>query len=369
MGCGGSTPEKADSPKPSPQQQAAQKKKSLIQNDKAIKAKIKDAKKVEDTQLKILLLGGGESGKSTILKQMKILHTNGFTDADKAHAKKMVIRNTLEIIQSLATACRDLKIPYENPEVCDPIAAKMIDIDISEEDVDPSVATEIQTLYADKGLKSAFDKNDQFHLLDNATYFLDKVVDMFKPDYQPSTQDILRVRSTTTGIVETAFKKEDTLFKVYDVGGQRGERKKWVHVFEEVTAIMYIASLADYNLTLIEDPSRNRMAESLDLFEGLVSQTWFKDTAIFLFLNKDDIFKEKVSKVDMGKTWPKYTGGHDYEKAKDYIEGMYRDRDPVPTRSLFTHVTDATNTKNIDFVWEASKKAIIENRIKASGLA
>ena len=42
-------------------------------------------------------------------------------------------------------------------------------------------------------------------------------------------------------------------FRLFDVGGQRSERKKWIHCFEDVTAIIYCAALSAYDLTLQED--------------------------------------------------------------------------------------------------------------------
>ncbi|CAF4844459.1 unnamed protein product, partial [Rotaria socialis] len=65
--------------------------------------------------------------------------------------------------------------------------------------------------------------------------------------YLPSTQDILRTRVKTTGIVEINFTFKDLNFRVFDVGGQRSERKKWIHCFEDVTAIIFIVALSEYD--------------------------------------------------------------------------------------------------------------------------
>ena len=42
-------------------------------------------------------------------------------------------------------------------------------------------------------------------------------------------------------------------FRVVDVGGQRSERKKWIHCFEDVTAILFFVALSEYDMTLRED--------------------------------------------------------------------------------------------------------------------
>jgi len=38
-----------------------------------------------------------------------------------------------------------------------------------------------------------------------------------------------------------------------DVGGQRSERKKWIHCFENVTAIIFMVAANEYDMTLVED--------------------------------------------------------------------------------------------------------------------
>lgn len=80
-----------------------------------------------------------------------------------------------------------------------------------------------------------------------------------------------------------------------DVGGQRSERKKWMHCFQEVTAVIFCVALSEYDLKLYEDDTTNRMQESLKLFKEICNTKWFANTAMILFLNKRDIFSEKVS--------------------------------------------------------------------------
>src|SRR5258708_32941235 len=78
---------------------------------------------------------------------------------------------------------------------------------------------------------------------------------MSAPGYLPTNQDILRSRVKTTGITETTFRVGELTYKLFDVGGQRSERKKWIHCFENVTALVFLVSLSEYDQMLYEDES------------------------------------------------------------------------------------------------------------------
>lgn len=93
-----------------------------------------------------------------------------------------------------------------------------------------------------------------------------------------------------------------------DVGGQRSERRKWIHCFDSVTAVMFCVALSEYDQVLREDATQNRMKESLLLFDEVSNSHWFKNTSFILFLNKTDLFKEKIGRVDLTCCWPNYTG-------------------------------------------------------------
>ena len=54
---------------------------------------------------------------------------------------------------------------------------------------------------------------------------------LFRPNWTPTAQDTLRLRAKTTGIIETRFEINGLTFKLFDVGGQRSERRKWIGAF------------------------------------------------------------------------------------------------------------------------------------------
>ena len=105
----------------------------------------------------------------------------------------------------------------------------------------------------------------------------------------------------TTGIIETTFRYKDLIYRLFDVGGQRSERCKWIECFDDVTAVIFVASLSGYDLKLFEDgvcdarlrvrtvdrwQVTNRVNEALTLFDAICNNKFFKNTAMILFLNK-----------------------------------------------------------------------------------
>lgn len=162
-------------------------------------------------------------------------------------------------------------------------------------------------------------------------------------------------------------KKQKFLF--VDVGGQRNERKKWMHAFEGVTAIVFIVALSEYDQNLEEDRSQNRMVESLKLFKDVCDNKVFTTTAIIIFFNKEDIFKEKIKNSDPAKAhkdFEDYKGGCDYNKALTYFKERFK-KLSTQKRPYFESVTTATNTKNIKTVFDSCKSIIIRELLKKSG--
>ena len=94
----------------------------------------------------------------------------------------------------------------------------------------------------------------------------------------------------TSGIVEEKYVIDGVQFTMFDVGGQRNERKKWIHAFDNVTAVIFVAAISEYDQVLYEDENTNRMVEALNLFEEICNSRWFHDTSMILFLNKRDLF-------------------------------------------------------------------------------
>lgn len=118
----------------------------------------------------------------------------------------------------------------------------------------------------------------------------------------------MRIRVRSTGIEEAEFKFKDIKFRMVDVGGQRSERRKWIHCFDGVNAIIFCVALSEYDQVLREDDNQNRMKESLLLFQEIVNSHWFRNTTFIIFFNKMDLFKQKIKEKPLTDCFPNYTG-------------------------------------------------------------
>lgn len=367
----------------------------------------------QEKEIKVLLLGSGESGKSTFVKQMKILFQDGYTEQELYEYKPFVYKNTLECIKNVINAIIDLepdlidhkggvparqeqlalspvdsaepqdlgaKIDSDNVAVAQgrkhvldyDVLNAVLDYDLSlhsEESFSPDIAQKIKYIYKQPEVQ-LFIKFQQgnFYLIDSTHYFLSQIDRIAKPDYSPTVSDILRTRKKTSGIFDFYFQVSPGLtIHMFDVGGQRSERKKWIHCFDNVTLIIFCVALSEYDQVLLEENSQNRLEESLALFDSVVNSRWFARTSIVLFLNKIDIFAEKLPNSPLENHFPDYTGGNNINKAAKYILWRFTQVNRSGL-NIYPHVTQATDTSNIQLVFAAIKETILENALKDSGI-
>lgn len=349
------------------------------ENDKQITDLIKKERKEMEKTVKILVLGAGESGKSTLVKQMKIIHGDGYSDDELKDFRVSILENIRDSISNISNAMSTLEIAYENEENAK-LAELFSDQDVSTiveiEDFTPEMAEAASKLWADAGIQAAYARRNEFHLVDSCGYFLEDLARITKEGYQPSQDDALRVRVRTTGILETKFRLEDLIYKMIDVGGQRSERRKWIQCFEDVTAIIFVAALSGYDMMLFEDANMNRLVESVDLFtQTFTTFQVFSKTNCILFLNKCDLFEKKMASSSLKKFQPDYDGADgDIEAGKEYIYGLYEKAFKMPgesdegARTLYKHFTTATDTNNIKIVFSVVNDIIVQINLHQCGL-
>ena len=316
-------------------------------------------------ELKLLLLGTGESGKSTFIKQMRIIHGSGYTDGDKQGYINLVFQNIFTAMQTMIRAMERLKIQYQNPDSSDK-AETVLSANLETVTTFTSPYVEaIKDLWNDEGIKECYDRRREYTLMDSAKYYLSDIDRIAEPNYLPTKQDILRARAATTGIIEHTFNLREIRFKMIDVGGQRNERRKWIHCFENVTSVVFLVALSEYDQFLYEAENDNRMEESKALFKTIITWKWFQNASVILFLNKKDLLEEKIMSSNLADYFPEYNGPQkDVIAAREFIQDMFVDQNPDSEKSIYSHFTCATDTENIRFVFAAVKDRILQLNLK-----
>lgn len=199
--------------------------------------------------------------------------------------------------------------------------------------------------------------------------YFDSILRIGQSNYMPSDQDVLRSRVKSTGITETTFVIDSLTYRMFDVGGQRSERKKWIHCFENVTALVFLVAISEYDQVLFEDESVNRLQESLTLFDSICNSRWFIKTSIILFLNKIDLFAEKLPRSPLGDYFGDYKGGDNYDAACQYLLQKFITLNTrADTKQIYTHLTCATETKQIKFVMNAINDILVHDNLRNVGL-
>ncbi|KAI1883047.1 hypothetical protein AGOR_G00241210 [Albula goreensis] len=348
-----------------------------IEVDREIQRILRQQKKRERKEIKVLLLGTGESGKTTFIKQMRIIHGEGYSEESRRAFAKLVFQNIFTAIKALTNAMRTLNINYAHPE--NQMHAQWIrDVDtLQVTKLEPRHTEAIRHLWADPGLKTCYSRRREYQLLDSTEYYMSNLDRIAAPDYIPTNQDVLRVRVPTTGIIDYSFTVEKVSLRIVDVGGQRSERRKWIHCFENVTSLIFLASLSEYDQVLEEKETDNRMEESKALFYTTIHSPWFVRASVILFLNKMDILAEKIQTSDLKSYYPVFSGNkHDAEAAMKFIEGMYLQlainreirEDEKKRKPVYTHFTCATDTQNIRKVFNDVKNTVLINSLEQYNL-
>jgi len=280
----------------------------LARRSKQIDRELRREERLIRRQVKLLLLGAGESGKSTFLKQMRIIHSVNYDVTAQLEFRKIIYQNILKGMKVLVDARKKLNIPLsdQNNELLGDQLLLFDNIATVSNTTFPQFKTMLSNLWSDKGIQRAFERRNEFQLTDSVQYFLDGIDRIATTDYVPTLQDILYCRKTTKGVIETRINIDSVPFLFVDVGGQRTQRQKWFQCFESVTSILFMASTSEYDQVLLEDRKTNRVQESRNIFDTIINNKIFERISVILFLNKIDLLQQKVIHGNIHHYFPEF---------------------------------------------------------------
>jgi len=334
-----------------------------ICNPKEPQSSVDDDDDDEKKYKKLLLLGAGWSGKSTVFKQMKVTYGQGFSDEERKSLRWTIYQNVYQAMKTLCEENRGEVYGKNNPELAADYESLRTYEDKGDNVVlDADLGNKIKRLWQDEAIKSTYEHRTEFFLPnDEVHYFFNTIDDIMAEDYIPDEESVLRCRWISTGVKRETFKVCNIDCELLDVGGQRSERKKWVKCFENVYIVLFVVAISEYDQVMYEDEDSNRVLDALDLFEDICNSKWFCDTNVVLFLNKIDLFNEKVKLVPLEKYFPDFKASPDEElapQARDYLKKEFEQRNHQE-RPVLCKTTCATSSEEIRKVFADTIEKII----------
>jgi len=340
---------------------------------KEAEKQLREAKAKLASQVKVLLLGSGDSGKSTILKQMRLIHKVPFSSQEIESYRQLTFDNLTRGLKYLLDAMEDMELTVmeENlPHV------ELIDNATDLRDGEPfpmPYYQPLKSLWEDPNVQKAWERGNEAALPENLLYFFSSLDRLFDPAYVPVEQDIIQCRARTIGITETTFNLRDHEMLMVDVGGQKSERRKWIHCFQDVTSILFLVSLSGYDQCLVEDKDANQMQDAMTIWDSICHSQWFKQTSIILFLNKNDLFERKIPSSDIKNFFPDFEGeSGDVRAGRDYFKRRFAKLAQKAGRSkereIYIHITTATDTALLRVVMAAVEDIVLRSNLEVAAL-
>ncbi|KAF9990098.1 guanine nucleotide-binding protein subunit alpha [Mortierella antarctica] len=342
---------------------------------------------------KLLILGPSETGKTTVLKQLKLLYGRKGLDAERQTYRRVVHLNAMKAIQALSYGLQRANIPLEHAEniahletvmrlettlkrysitsigFTNPAIPRKITDAKAETDMFLEMVPAIKALWADGGIQETFRTGSNLNLQDSAKYFLDSIDRIADLNYVPTDDDILQARVRTLAVSEHLFNIDGVTYRIYDVGGQKSLRKYWAPYFDDVNAIIFMVALSAYDQTCEDDERQNRLQECMSLFNSIANHKLFEITSFILFLNKIDIFQRKLEAGSLVSTYfPEYRGPNDYANTTMFFQHRFLQQCKDTAKQVYTHFTHATDTQQMKVIVVAVNTIVQRLNLRSSGL-
>ncbi|KAI8951236.1 G-protein alpha subunit-domain-containing protein [Xylaria longipes] len=288
--------------------------------------------------IKVLLLGASGGGKTTLLNTLRLFTEAERVRQDQSYIRTLVWQNALDSVRVVLRAMEELNMDSELTAS----ARRLLLEPCSECDRDPAlnpqhtaeVASEVSFLRFVTGLQEASRWRGTYQFHDNGEYYfenINRLAEQAAHRLAATDGDLLRTQVTTTGIHQVIIPYRGSQFCVYDLGGERSERKKWIHAFENVSVVIYPVDTTGYRRSMREDADGDRMREQFMIFESCANSYWFAQSSFIIVFTKMDLLTQYMKEEDVdaflrthdviSETEPRITIADDY---LGYLERHFR---------------------------------------------
>ncbi|KAI0739863.1 heterotrimeric G protein alpha subunit 4 [Daedaleopsis nitida] len=295
----------------------------------------------------VLVLGMEGSGKSTLLKRMRMNSGDPFSPEEIEHYRQLIFRNITHGLRSVLyyMASLDLKVSAKDEHLVCLFDDEIPDI-IAGQPFPVEYRVALGRLWADPSVQAAYSLDNNAELPENLPYFCAHLERLFEPTYSPNEQDILRAHERTNRLTEVVLKTPVTKLHLVSLGNAMGNRKKWIHHFDNVDAVVYVVDLSSYDACRLEDQSVSVIQDAMAVWDSIVHSRWFENSSLILVLNKNDRFEEKVPHSSIAQYFPDSNcEPGDPTAGREYFERRFARLAQNPNargkRDVYIHVTSA----------------------------
>jgi len=321
-------------------------------------------------------LGVGGCGKTTFVKQMKIIHGVPWDPVELSNFIKVIRGNYINGMQDVLEVAKKINLHLlpENEEKAKQLnAIRARTVDLGSEQIEL-----LKGLWQDPAIKDVVNSHNEKLTITHLSYFWEHLDRITQADYVPTDEDILRARMRTAGANSSAIYIDKNYFEFFDVGGQKPERAKWEQVLSEhsFAAIIYFVATDEFDVDDEEKEfDRTKMEISRFIFSEIVNSNILpEDVPVILFLNRDDLFEERLKDPAGFKafqeTFPEYEGTDDKMEGLEYIKELFMAvvKDHPKTNPIKCHNTCALDRDSLVVVWRTVREFLLKQALTDIGL-
>ncbi|XP_046567236.1 LOW QUALITY PROTEIN: guanine nucleotide-binding protein G(t) subunit alpha-2-like [Haliotis rubra] len=379
---------------------------AALARSRSIDHQIDEERERRQKEVQLLILGGAGSGKSTFIKQLRLHYGDGFPESDRGQFVSSILQNCCNALNVILDMMNEMNVVFEKEDTkrtsadfrkkYPRISLQVILKKFTEDQEDaaneesatlrshieitkrlstlnilnpdkPDVSL-LQAVWSDGGVQCCYAQRKKFSdsLSNGEEYFLENMDRICRKNFIPNIQDIMYIRNPTLGVQEHVFSIDNLTYRVIDVAGQKSLRKKWIHFFEGVTAVIFFASLSGYDEVLEEDTSINNLQDSLQAFHEVSHNHFLEKTDFILFLNKRDLFMEKVRKTSIRKCFPTFDGDNQPDTCLKYIREQFLQHKPGH-KQVYIHVSCAIDVQMMKDILSNVVDIIVELNLRKAG--
>jgi len=330
-------------------------------------------KMTPENTLKLLSLGVGGCGKTTFIKQMKIIHGIPWSPIELQTFAKVIRGNYISGLQDAFEISRKLGLEIEDTDNAKEISSYRG----RTAELTPEVISKLKSFYDEPSIQMVLKDYGYLLPVTHFAYFWENMERIKQDNYVPTDDDILRARIRTSGSNSTAIYLDKNYFEFYDVGGQKPERAKWEAVISEnkFSAIIYFVATDEFDVKDDEkDFDRSKMEISRFIFKELIQSTIGENLPIILFLNRIDLLERRLltpqGYTSFKESFPEYMGSNDKNKALEFIKSYYFAvlNEYKPGAPIKCHYTCALDRDGMVVVWKIIRDFLVEQALKDLGL-